>query len=176
MVDRSLPPEFPDAPEVQQVGQPTGAPGLPRGSSAAKAAGPWLIATLVVLLLAASAGLGAAWIVAAMRAVPVPAAAQITPTPVPASSGSGTPSSRPSLTPSGQPRHTPTPAPLTTPEPPPFIHVVQRNETLLYIAELYGVSIEDIVALNDIRNPDLIHRDQELLIPGYGTRPSPTPR
>lgn len=169
-----MPSEFPDAPEVPPLGVPGGGPGSPPSKPPANAALPWLLAALVVLLLAASAGLATAWIVASLRAVPAPAAAQVTPTPEPSSTGM--PVVEPSLTPSQQPRHTPTPTPLRTPEPEPFIHVVQRGEYLQYIADLYGVTVEDIVALNDIRNPDLIHPDQELLIPGYGTRPSPTPR
>jgi spore germination protein len=62
-----------------------------------------------------------------------------------------------------------------TQEPAPFVHVVQRGEYLTLIADLYGVRVEDIVALNDIRDPDRIHPGRELLIPGDGIRPSPAP-
>ncbi len=141
--------------------------------SAAEAALPWVLAVVVVLLLAASAGLVSAWIVATMRAVPVPALADVTPSPSPAvSSGS---SAIPTTGPTEQARHTPTPSPVRTQEPAPFIHVVQRGEYLQYIADLYGVKVEDIVALNDIKNPNRIRPGQELLIPGYGHQPSPSP-
>jgi LysM repeat protein len=141
--------------------------------SGAEAALPWLLAFVVVVLLAASGGLVSAWIVATMRAVPAPALADVTPSPSPAASGGGT--AVPTLVASDQPRHTPTPAPVVTQEPAPFIHVVQAGEYLQYIADLYGVTVEDIVALNDIKNPNRIRVGRELLIPGYGHRPSPSP-
>lgn len=141
--------------------------------SAAGAALPWLLAVVVVLLLAASGGLVSAWIVATLRAVPAPALADVTPSPNPAASGG--PTAVPTLAPSDQPRHTPTPSAVVTQEPAPFVHVVQRGEYLQYIADLYGVTVQDIVALNDIKNPNRIRPGQELLIPGYGHQPSPSP-
>jgi LysM repeat protein len=128
---------------------------------------------MVVLLLAASGGLVSAWVVATLRAVPAPALADVTPTPSPAASSGAIASPTPVA--SEQPRHTPTPSPVATQEPPPFVHVVQRGEYLSYIADLYGVTVEEIVALNDIKNPNRIRPGQELLIPGYGLQPSPSP-
>jgi LysM repeat protein len=141
--------------------------------SAADRVLPWVLAVMVVLLLAASGGLVSAWIVATLRAVPAPAAADTTPSPSPVASVG--PTAAPTQTPSDQPRRTPTPSPVVTQEPAPFIHVVQRGEYLSYIADLYGVTVEDIVALNDIKNPNRIHPGRELLIPGYGIKPSPSP-
>lgn len=45
------------------------------------------------------------------------------------------------------------------------IHVVQRNETLGGIAELYGVSVANIVAANDLADADTIEVGQQLIIP-----------
>lgn len=148
-------------------------PKRPSRRGPADSALPWVLTAVVVVLLAVSAGLVTAWVVASLRAVPIPAGAIVTPSPTPAATTSAT--RQPTPRASDQPRHTPTPAPQATQEPAPFVHVVQRGEYLTLIADLYGVRLEDIVALNDIRNPDRIHPGRELLIPGYGVRPSPSP-
>jgi hypothetical protein len=44
-------------------------------------------------------------------------------------------------------------------------HVVEEGETLWDIAETYDVSVDDIVALNDLDDEDMIREGQELLIP-----------
>ncbi len=172
-------PEFEDAPALADSVEPTDdyhvepEPRRPQGGVTAQTALPWVLTAVVMLLLAVSAGLIAAWVVASLKAVPIPAGAIVTASPAPGAtdlvSVSPTPVS------SEQPRHTPTPSPNLTPEPEPFIHVVQRNESLSYIADLYGVRLEDILALNTIKNPDNIRIGRELLIPGYAIRPSPTP-
>lgn len=45
-------------------------------------------------------------------------------------------------------------------------HVVAAGESLLSIAIRYGVTVEEIIDLNELRNPDAIFIGQELLIPG----------
>ncbi len=45
---------------------------------------------------------------------------------------------------------------------------VQQGQELGLIAKDYDVSIQDIMALNDISNPDVIYPGQELLIPAAG--------
>jgi LysM repeat protein len=45
------------------------------------------------------------------------------------------------------------------------VHVVQPGESLLSIALLYGVTIEELQAANDLPNPDAINIGQELIIP-----------
>ena len=45
------------------------------------------------------------------------------------------------------------------------VHVVQPGESLLSIALLYGVTIEELQAANDLANPDAINIGQELIIP-----------
>jgi murein DD-endopeptidase MepM/ murein hydrolase activator NlpD len=44
------------------------------------------------------------------------------------------------------------------------IHVVARGETLRGIARLYDMEVEELVALNEITDPDLILVDQELKV------------
>lgn len=64
-----------------------------------------------------------------------------------------------------------TPWPLTG----PFPHVVSRGESLLSIATLYQVTVDEIKALNGLTS-DTIYDGQQILIPGSGIRPpTPTP-
>lgn len=44
------------------------------------------------------------------------------------------------------------------------LHIVQRGDTLTQIAREYDVTVEDIVELNDIRNPNLIYVGEVLRI------------
>lgn len=164
-------PDFPDAPEVPGSYDHEPEPKRPRRAGSADTALPWFLSAVVVLLLAVSAGLVAAWAVASLKAVPIPPGAIVTASPEPGATAQ--PGGTPSPLASDQPRRTPTPSPVVTPEAPPFVHVVEQGEYLTYIAELYGVSVQDILALNDIKNPDRIRVGRELLIPGYGVRPSP---
>jgi lipoprotein-anchoring transpeptidase ErfK/SrfK len=48
------------------------------------------------------------------------------------------------------------------------VHVVERGQELGLIAREYGVSVEDIVRLNNLSNPDLLYVGQELIIPAAG--------
>ena len=72
--------------------------------------------------------------------------------------------------PTDAPRSTDTPAPTHTvrprPDPVQTIHIVQRGETLSEIAKQYGVSLDALIATNDIADPHLIKIGQELIIPG----------
>ncbi len=45
------------------------------------------------------------------------------------------------------------------------IHIVQKDESLSVIAEKYGVSVQDIVNVNNIVNVNLIKINQKLIIP-----------
>ena len=62
---------------------------------------------------------------------------------------------------------TPLPTEVLTvvPTPTPRIHVVERGQTLYYIARQYQVSIEEIVALNNLPDSRLLRVGQVLLIP-----------
>jgi len=46
------------------------------------------------------------------------------------------------------------------------IHVVQSGESLASIAIAYGATVDEIVALNNLTNPDAIYVGQELIVPG----------
>jgi len=46
------------------------------------------------------------------------------------------------------------------------IHVVQAGEVLSVIAEKYGVSLDELIAVNRIANPNLVSPGTELVIPG----------
>ncbi len=47
----------------------------------------------------------------------------------------------------------------------PLTHIVRVGETLIEIADQYDVSIDEIVALNNIKNSSLINIGQRLLVP-----------
>jgi len=71
--------------------------------------------------------------------------------------------------------------PSPTPRPDKIVHVVQPGETLLAIAQQYGVSLQAIQAANGIANPERIQAGQTLVIPlatptpAPGPTPTPTP-
>ncbi len=46
----------------------------------------------------------------------------------------------------------------------PEIHIVQPGETLATIANRYGITVADLLKANNIANPDLIYRGQELSV------------
>ncbi len=73
------------------------------------------------------------------------------------------------------------PIPVATPTSVPTqYHVVQLGEGLASIADDYGMTVEQIAALNDITNPDLIYAGQRLIVAGNGSgdtslQPAPAP-
>ena len=50
-------------------------------------------------------------------------------------------------------------------EPEPEIYKVREGDTLLGIADRFGVAMDELVELNQIENPSLISVGEELLIP-----------
>jgi len=56
---------------------------------------------------------------------------------------------------------------VTPPKPPPGgrVYIVKKGDTLFNIAKMFNVSVESIVKLNNLTDPDLIYRGQRLLIP-----------
>ena len=148
----------------------------------------WLAAVLLILS-AMVVGLGGC-----ERAKPSP-----TPTGEPSPQGPTTTTPRPGATPvtpvaSAEPGtpgteeppvgETPgavSPEATTAPsQPPPSVpaegveHIVAWGETIQSIASKYGVRAEDIVAANNLTNPDLIRAGDVLIIPG-ATAPSAQP-
>lgn len=76
------------------------------------------------------------------------------------------------------PETSPTDTLAATPTSQAIIHVVQAGETLRLIAEKYGVTIQTLVALNDIEDADVIKVGQELVVsvpPDWTPPPTPTP-
>ncbi len=139
-----------------------------------------LIAGVLLLLLALAMGLGGC-----ERAKPAPTpTGQVGPqaaTETPAATPAASPEV--SITPPAAPEETPTPPPAgatATPAPPPPVpsegveYVVRWGDTVHIIARRYGVSVQDIVAANNLANPDLIRAGDVLIIPG-ATAPSPQP-
>lgn len=80
---------------------------------------------------------------------------------------------------------TPTPSPSSpTQAEIPQVHKVQEGENLTVIAAAYGVTVEAILAVNNLTSADLLQIGQELIIPGgegeavptvYRARPGDTP-
>lgn len=138
---------------------------------------PWVLASLIVLAVAVTAGFVTAYLVAQGRAVQAPDFGLASPTPRKTLTVSLAPGETPQPTGEAtiQPRRTPTPAPQITPQSTPFIHVVARGEYLTYIAGLYCVDVNEIIALNNITNPNRINVGTELLIPGSAGCSSPAP-
>jgi LysM repeat protein len=46
------------------------------------------------------------------------------------------------------------------------VYVVKEGDTLSHIAEQYGTTVDELVKLNNIENPDMIHPGQELKLKG----------
>ena len=60
----------------------------------------------------------------------------------------------------------PTAPPIAAPTSPgPLLYTVQEGDTLGAIAQAYGLSIEDLMAANEISNPHVLHPGQVLIIP-----------
>ncbi len=78
----------------------------------------------------------------------------------------------------GEPILTPTPDhphPIPTVRTDPLAYVVQPGDTLGTIAQRYGVSLENVIAANSLKNPDILEVGQQLTIPvptPFGVGPS----
>ncbi|HEY5519174.1 MAG TPA: LysM domain-containing protein [Candidatus Limnocylindrales bacterium] len=154
---------------------PASSPSVTSRRSSGGLAG-WVMAVIVVLILAVAGGLFTAWVVANMRAVPAPVAFA-SPTPAQHASsclGCASPSA-PAASSTPGPRFTPTPTPTVELTPPPFTYVVGPGDKLVNIAAMFQVDVQDIINLNNISNPNKIFVGEQLLIPGYGVQPTPKP-
>jgi len=62
--------------------------------------------------------------------------------------------------------HTPTALPVVSPTArAPLLYTVQQGDTLGAIAQAHGVSVDDLIAANDLADPDLLAVGQTLIIP-----------
>ena len=128
----------------------------------------WLIGGLLLIALAAITGLGAAQLVSTGQAVPTVDPSRLAtpgsdPRPTTTTTAGPTATSRASSTPTIAPTTTTVPSPTSGATP--RTHVVARGQTLSVIAALYGTTVEAIVELNQLENPDRIQVGQVLLIP-----------
>lgn len=111
---------------------------------------------------AATAGMAAAS--PAARGGPSPAPAPTaTPALSPAASPTVTP--EPTLAPTATPQPTATPSPVPSPSPRPETHVVAEGETLSEIAVRYGTTVEAIMELNGLTDPNTIPAGMVLRLP-----------
>jgi LysM repeat protein len=60
-------------------------------------------------------------------------------------------------------------AAATTQEAESEVYVVRGGDSLVAIAARYGVSVDDIVRINNLTNPDFVFSGQRLIIPGGAT-------
>lgn len=60
---------------------------------------------------------------------------------------------------------TPLPTPTFTPSPTPIIHAIQKGDTLLGIANRYGITVEALQEANGILDPRRLQLGQELIVP-----------
>jgi len=83
---------------------------------------------------------------------------------------------RPEAQPTGWAVPSPTMTPTATPERVPGVitYTVQAGDTLWHVASRFGITVEDVVALNDIQDPALIYPGQVLLIPAGALTLTPT--
>lgn len=77
---------------------------------------------------------------------------------------------------------TPVPTPTFTPSPTPIMHIIQKGDTLLGIANKYGVTVQSLQETNGILDPRRLQLGQELIVPqddlartGGPPTASPTP-
>jgi len=76
---------------------------------------------------------------------------------------------KPEPTPSPEATLAPAPIPTPTPAPPqPRVHAVKAGENLTVIAELYSVSLGAVIQANQLENPNLIHPNEQIVIPAQG--------
>ena len=105
------------------------------------------------------------------RIVYVTATPAITPTPSPTPAPTATPTPASALQAVVDPTLTPTPPPAPTPTARPTTsYTVQAGDTLSAIADRYGVDLDDLIAANEIDDPNLVTVGTVLEIPGSGSR------
>ncbi len=63
------------------------------------------------------------------------------------------------------PTATPRPIPTSTPIPTSSMYRVERGDTLQTIADEFGVSVQDLVVLNELEDPNALSSGQLLMIP-----------
>ena len=107
-------------------------------------------------------------------------AAQSAPTPLPTLAPLPTYTPYPTYTPAPTytplPTYTPMPTvvpptntPTPTPTPTPFVYTVKPGDWASLIAKRFSVTLESLLTVNNIQNPNLVEPGQQLIIPISGT-------
>jgi murein DD-endopeptidase MepM/ murein hydrolase activator NlpD len=78
-------------------------------------------------------------------------------------------------TPTLLPTPSPTPAATPSPTPGPYLYTVKDGDVLGAIADLFSVSIEELLEANDLPDETSLTIGQQLVIPGVTATPRPTP-
>jgi hypothetical protein len=143
----------------------------------------WLALSAALLIAAVAGGLWLGWHAGPPLASGPPASAALgggaiaSPSAAPPESPSPSPRATASATPSASPSQTPVPTALPTPTASPsprvatIVHVVRPGDSLIAIAQRYGVSVAALKAINRDRypslvtNPNLIFPGQRILVP-----------
>jgi hypothetical protein len=69
-----------------------------------------------------------------------------------------------------------TPLPPAPPSPTPIIYIVQSGDTLGHIAEKFGVDVDELAAINDLADPNVLDPGMQLIIPARGQTLQPASR
>ncbi len=151
---------------------------------------PWLLAAAVLLLLALAVVLGRfafspqqppadlasteqpAAAVATPTATTTPARPRATATPTLASRLTATATLTVTATPPAAPV-APTPGPTVAPDLALEFTTLKPNQYLGYVAQRYGVALDELVQLSGIENPDVVPIGQGLIIPHRPGRNTP---
>jgi LysM repeat protein len=56
------------------------------------------------------------------------------------------------------------------------VYIVKKGDTLGYIAKRFNVSVKDIIDVNKVKNPNVIHAGQRLNLPEYVDLNAPEPK
>ena len=91
-----------------------------------------------------------------------------TPAPIPTETPTPIPTETATPTPTTTPTSTPTPIPSPTPTPSVITYTVEAGDTLWDIAAKFAVTVEQLVAANDVADSRLIQVGQVLIIPAEG--------
>jgi len=65
------------------------------------------------------------------------------------------------------PPRTPTPSvtPVPPTQPPQRVHIITQGDTLSYLATKYNVTVEAIIKINNVEDPNMLSLGQKLIIP-----------
>lgn len=123
-------------------------------------------------------GLGFGWIVTVVTATLLVALSagcsrKQGPTPLPGASATPKPSNKATVRRSPAPESVPNAGSLPEPVPPPQVYVVQRGDTLSSIAARFGCTLDELIRVNQIADPNTLQVGQQLRIPAAAIETGP---